>query len=1144
MLQWNFDTLNLSGSSLLDMDSYAGGVGSPYPVVADYAPPLLFSEDVAGDITSSALIAVGGSVDVTIDTVGDHDWYRVTLVAGTAYTIQTASNGSGTDAFLNLRNAAGMIIASNDDGGDGFNSLISFTATASGTYFIDAGTYNNLTAGSFRLFVAPINIPPGDSVGDTVGTAATLAIGGTVNGRIEYHYDHDFYAVNLVAGQTYLFRTAGTSATTTTDTILKLRDASGAQLQTNNDAGEAGFSAIRFTTASTGTYYLDVSGYDSSIGLFNLTAFTAPTPLVYTNDQIATQLTHGYWAGQSRHWDVAAGGTITVNITGLTLAGQSLASLALDLWTDATGIIFSAVSTGGQLTFDDNQAGAFASSIVSGGIITSAQVNVGQDWLAAYGADLNSYSFMTYIHEIGHALGLGHAGNYNGSGDYVVDSLYLNDSWGTTVMSYFDQFENTYFQEQGFTRQFVATPLVSDLIAATNLYGTASTTRTGDTIYGVGNTSGRPSYEAYNTPLTVTIVDHAGVDTLNYSGYRHNQRIDLNSETFSNVGGQIGNLTIARGTVVENTIGGLRHDILIGNSVANRLEGSNGDDELTGGGGSDILIGDGGADVAIFAGNVEEYSITTVGAVTTVTGLGARAGDGADTLTGIESIRFANATVALGGDPNNPVEVGPNAIASFTTEDGTAFDIGLPYEAFFDLDAGTVLIYAATLADGSPLPSWLTFDVATQIFNGTAPVSAINAVFKIRVIASDQSSSVSSNFSLTITEALGAGIEGTSGPDQLYGTFRSEYMGGLDGDDRLHGSAGSDQLYGGGGTGDIVDYGTSNAAVTLNLGTGAASGGDAEGDILLDIEGASGTNFADNITGTEFGNQLFGMGGDDILEGIGGIDSLYGGDGNDRLSVRLDNGSTVDGGAGVDTLFVDGQDITFASIASIEAIELASSSMILTGSQFATGLAKNSAISGNGIITVNMEVGVNFVASGMAFAEADVAMVVNGTSGIDIIKLGLGNSTGNTVNGGDGVDQIRGSQGIDTINGDGGNDKIMGLGGADVLTGGAGNDQFRYFAATDSGYGTDTDQITDFTIGGDRFNFALIDADVATAGDQAFSFIGTGVFAATGIGQIRYETSGTDLLVQTDVDGDGIADMEIILQGLNGGTLTAGDFIL
>jgi Ca2+-binding RTX toxin-like protein len=141
-------------------------------------------------------------------------------------------------------------------------------------------------------------------------------------------------------------------------------------------------------------------------------------------------------------------------------------------------------------------------------------------------------------------------------------------------------------------------------------------------------------------------------------------------------------------------------------------------------------------------------------------------------------------------------------------------------------------------------------------------------------------------------------------------------------------------------------------------------------------------------------------------------------------------------------------------------------------------------------------------------------------------------------------DQIRGGNLADVIDGGSGNDKIMGLGGADVLTGGSGSDQFRYYFATDSGMGASADRIVDFAIGQDLLNFVLLDADASTADDQAFSFIGTAAFTNSGIGQIRYLTSGADLIVQADTDGNGVADMEIILQGQGGNTLTAGDFFL
>jgi Ca2+-binding RTX toxin-like protein len=1100
--------------------------------------PVFADDIVPGSLLTNASVAVGGSLTVSIDITGDRDWYSVELTQGISYTIQTASSGSSPDAYLNLRDATGSIIAFNDDGGDGLNSLISFTAGTSGTYYIDAGTYNNLSTGSFRLFVAPAFTSFLDPVGGSTASAATLAIGGTVNGRIDYANDHDFYAVNLVAGQTYLFRTAGTSSSTTTDTIMWLRDAAGNALTFNGNVGEAGFSAIRYTATTTGTHYIDVSGFSSSTGTFNLTAFAAPTPSLYTNDQIATQLTSDFWGGQTRRFDVTTGGTITVNVGALTIAGQSLARLALDLWSDATGIIFSEVGTGGQITFDDNSAGAFASSVLSGGFITSSQVNVSTAWLAVYGAGLNSYSFQTYIHEIGHALGLGHAGSYNGTGDYVVDSSYLNDSWATTVMSYFDQTENSYFGDQGFTRQFVGTPLMADLIAVNNLYGTATNTRTGDTIYGVGNNSGRFSFEAYNAPLTVTIVDHGGVDTLNYSGYRFNQRIDLNPETFSNVGGQVGNLSIARGTTIENAVGGLRHDVLIGNALANRLEGSSGDDEFTGGGGSDVLIGGGGADVAIFAGDQADYSVVTAGGVTTVTGLGIRAGDGTDRLTEIESIRFANATIALGGDPNNPVEIGTGGFSINSFDDSTEFNFGLPSDFFFDLDPGTVLTFVATLADGSPLPAWLSFDAATQIFTGTAPISTINTVVEIRVTASDQSTSATRIFGFGIVEAPGAPIEGTTGPDQLYGTFRNETIFGLDGDDRFYSSPGSDYLIGGGGF-DIIDFSALAHRVHIDLTTGIVDS--INGGFVQEIEGAIGTGFDDFLTGTDSSNQLFGMDGDDNLFGMGGVDALYGGAGNDHLSIRGDSGSTVDGGTGFDTLYIDGQDISFAAITGFEAIDFAGASVILTGSQLASAFALNTIVNGNGSITINMAAGVNLITKLFDFSVFSGNIAINGTNGMDFIKLG---HVENIVNAGDGTDVIQGGNFADTINGGAGVDKIAGNLGADVLTGGAGNDVFKYRRVDDSNSGNGIDVITDFTVGQDRLNFVRIDTNPALVGSQGFAFIGMAEFGATGTAQIRFYDAGADLQVEADVDGDGIADMEIILQGLGGQLLTADSFNL
>ena len=576
------------GKTLLPVelaDASANGILPP-------VQPTPFVDTVPGGTSSTSTIAVGGSVDVTIDSNGDHDWYRVSLTAGQSYVFTTqAIAGSNPDTFLNLRDSSGALITSDDDGGDNTYSLIPYTATSTGTFFLDAGTYNDQGTGTYHLLA--IAVPPNgaDSVQGSTATTSTLAVGNGIAGNIETSGDHDWFRITLTAGETYIFRTGGVVPDGTVDTILTVRDASGTQLATNDDAGEGTYSAVRFTATTGGTYYLDVSGFGSTTGQYTLSAFTTPPLTVYTNDQISSQLIDGYWGGPSgrHHFNVAPGGTLTFNLTGLTAEGQTLAREAFNLWTDVTGINFQEVTTTAQITLDDTQTGAFANASYSNGITTSATVNVGTEWLATYGTGLNSYSFQTYIHEIGHTLGLGHAGNYNGNAAYAVDALYSNDSWATTIMSYFDQSENTYFAGLGFTRQFAVTPMVADGIAVATLYGTNTLTRTGNTTYGFNNTSGRAIYDATVNPnVSYTIYDNGGTDTLDYSGFSQNQTINLNAETFSSVGGRAGNVSIARGTVIENAVGGSGNDTIIGNDVANFFDLTRGGvDTVSGGAGNE-----------------------------------------------------------------------------------------------------------------------------------------------------------------------------------------------------------------------------------------------------------------------------------------------------------------------------------------------------------------------------------------------------------------------------------------------------------------------------------------------------------------------------------------------------------------------------
>jgi Ca2+-binding RTX toxin-like protein len=127
-----------------------GAAGAPVPT-DDYA-------DHINDTTAPfGQVAVGGSSTGNLETVGDRDWFRVTLAAGITYTfdLRGASSNSGTlsDSYLYLYNSAGTLVTFNDDSGSSQESQIVYAAAASGTYYLGAASYNDAGSGTYRLSV-------------------------------------------------------------------------------------------------------------------------------------------------------------------------------------------------------------------------------------------------------------------------------------------------------------------------------------------------------------------------------------------------------------------------------------------------------------------------------------------------------------------------------------------------------------------------------------------------------------------------------------------------------------------------------------------------------------------------------------------------------------------------------------------------------------------------------------------------------------------------------------------------------------------------------------------------------------------------------------------------------------------------------
>ncbi|MFM9938976.1 MAG: M10 family metallopeptidase C-terminal domain-containing protein [Hyphomicrobiaceae bacterium] len=434
-----------------------------------------------------------------------------------------------------------------------------------------------------------------DTVPGSIASTFSVSVGSSQSGVINVLGDQDWFRVDLVAGQKYAFTLTASGASALTDPFLRLLDGGGTELTFDDDGAGNYNSRIVYTATATGTYFLGATGFDgingTATGSYTLAAAIYVAPPVYTLDQIADQLTHQYWGGQPRFF-VDADKIITVNLNNLTAEGAALARAALQRWDDVSSLSFQEVSSGAQITFDDNQDDAFANSTFSGTTLLSSTVNIGLNWLSAYGTTTDSYSFQTYVHEIGHALGLGHAGNYDGNATYGVNNHYANDSWAYSVMSYFDQAE----AGLGSSRH-LATVSMADIVAIQNLYGADASTRTGNTVYGHNATAGAVfAFGSYNTVPAFTIYDTGGTDTLDVSGYSDAQSISLVAESFSSVGGLNNNIAIARGTVVENVEGGSGGDTIVGNSVANVLNGNNGADNIDGGGGNDTLNGGAGAD--------------------------------------------------------------------------------------------------------------------------------------------------------------------------------------------------------------------------------------------------------------------------------------------------------------------------------------------------------------------------------------------------------------------------------------------------------------------------------------------------------------------------------------------------------------------
>ncbi|HMW77920.1 MAG TPA: M10 family metallopeptidase, partial [Rhodocyclaceae bacterium] len=635
---------------------------------------------------------------------------------------------------------------------------------------------------------------------------------------------------------------------------------------------------------------------------------------------------------------------------------------ALAAWANVSRLRFTEVADT-AVTVGDLR---FAYSHLPGTDVEEAQAWAYSPAAAPYGGDVwfnatgssyferwspGTYSYLSSIHEIGHALGLKHPFEISQVGDETLNPTIIDpslDSRSYTVMSYSAApgDSSTYFDYEP------TTLMVLDIAAVQALYGSNS-----------GYKSGASSYVfQQSAQYHQTLWDAGGIDTISYIsteggivdlragtdfGSRLGRAIHVTDSAGNNLFA-VNNIWIAYGTVIENAIGGSGNDQITGNDVANTLNGGLGSDTLTGGLGDDTYVIDNLGDAvveALDAGtDLARIAIGTPGGTVTLW-------DNVENATLVNAVAFnltgnalnntltgnglANTLDGGAGDDLLDGKAGADLLIGGLGDD--TFVIDNPGDAVVEaLDAGTDLVKVARTTPGG------TFTLADNVENATL----VNAV-AFNLTGNALNNTLTGN-------GLANVLDGGLGADAL--------IGGLGNDTYVIDDAG-DTITDTGG----VDTVKSSLAFTLGV----------------NLENLTLTGTADlDGTGNGLANLILGNSGANVLDGGAGdgkVDTLKGGDGHDTYRVDL----TAANGF---------QDVV------AEALNQGTDTVVLRGGN--TLLATYATLA----LGLNLE---NLDASGTTTAKLNLT----GNAGANTLT---GNDAANTLNGGLGADVLIGGLGDDT----------------------------------------------------------------------------------------------------------------------------------
>jgi Ca2+-binding RTX toxin-like protein len=551
---------------------------------------------------------------------------------------------------------------------------------------------------------------------------------------------------------------------------------------------------------------------------------------------------------------------------------------------------------------------------------------------------------------------------------------------------------------------------------------------------------------------------------------------------------------------------------VFGSNTFNEFEGFGGDDQIDGNGNTRITYQNASASVT----------------VNMVTGQAVGASTGTDTFSGVSRVRGSNSNdLIIDNSGNNNL-------------DGRG---GLDTVSYANASAGVSISLASGGGQNNNAAGAGT-DTLSQIEN------VIGSAFNDTLSGTDSVPNTNPSGNNVLTGGLGNDIlDGLNGIDiAVFAGNRSAYtitgnnIAGPDGSDTVNGIEllqFDDGIYffTSGGSVNISAVGfTNNLAIRGLVGNETLTVGSNINGRLIDLDSGSsdtvllGSTFnafyslnvanVETITGGTFNDSVgfvsalngtavnLGAGGDFVFLANGsntatfsGVENLNGGSGNDTLTFVGDGttGQTINvGSGGTDTVTLAGTSSTFG--------------LTLFGNMTVIGATTGAAAGVENVTLNNTVFGTTF-----DLGAGEDSLTLFGSPGFF-----------NTITVKN-VETVTGTAGIETIAiaNDSGTTRVIGGANGDFLTASDANDIFRFNAASDSAGGT-IDTVTNFNAAQDTFEFS----SAAFAGFVP-NYIGTSFFGGND-GEIRLNTNFGQNHLEIDLDGDTIADMDIMLMNHTG----------